>query len=257
MPDFIIIGAQKCGTTSLYKYLIEHPCIARARRKGIHFFDKSFVKGMTWYRAHFASVLLKYYVKQIHGQDFITGESSPYYIFHPHVPKRISETIPQVQLIVLLRNPIDRAYSHYHHEVSKGNETLSFEDAIAGETERLDGEREKMLKDGDYYSFNHEHYSYLSRGIYVDQLKLWMSRFPKDQILILKSEDFYADPAAILKQTVQFLNLPTWEATDCTKYNSGNYPKMDVTVRKRLIEYFEPHNQRLYEYLGVNFEWDR
>lgn len=259
IPDFIIIGAQRCGTTSLYNYLTKHPHVVSSYKKEVHFFDVNFKNGIGWYRAHFfPSFSYKYYVKQISKQDIVTGEASPYYIFHPHAPKRILETVPRAKLIALLRNPVDRAYSHYRHEVKLGVETLSFKDAIEKEEERLRGEMEKMLEDENYYSFNHQHYSYLSRGIYVDQLKTWMNLFPKEQILILKSEDFFNDPPAIFKQVLEFLNLPSWELKEYRKYNVGWLAeKMDATIRKRLIDYFEPHNQRLHEYLGVNFGWEK
>lgn len=257
-PGFIIIGAPRCGTTSLYNYLIRHPCIAPAFQKEIHFFDINFRKGIAWYRAHFPSFVHRYYVKKIRKQGrFVTGEASPYYIFHPHVPKRISEIMPQVKLIVLLRNPIDRAYSHYHRNVKRGRETLSFEDSIEEEKERLQGEMEKMLNDENYYSLNHRQYSYLSMGIYIDQLKVWLRFFSKEQILILKSENLYNDPPAVFKQVIDFLNLSRWELKEYGNYSPGNYPKMQTHTRERLIEYYKPHNQRLYEYLDVNFSWDR
>jgi len=255
MPDFIIIGAQKCGTTSLFNYLKQHPCIFPTFRKEVHFFDLEFSKGATWYRTHFPSSLYKAYIRQMRKQDFITGEATPYYLFHPVVPKRISEIIPQVKLIVLLRNPIDRAYSHYYHELRKGREALSFTDAIEREPERLHGETEKMLEDEDYYSFNHHRYSYRTRGIYVDQLKAWANFFPKEQMLILKSEDFYADPSTSLKQVLEFLNLPSWELKEYKKYNYANYPKIEATTKKRLTDYFQRYNSMLYEYLGMDFDW--
>src|SRR5439155_957892 len=127
----------------------------------------------------------------------LTGEASPYYLFHPRVPKRVRELLPSVKLIVLLRNPCDRAYSHYHHEVRLGVEALPFEAAIEREGERLRGEPEKLLASDTYYSFNHQHYSYLARGVYIDQLLAWRGDlFPKEQLLILRSEDPYANPAA-------------------------------------------------------------
>ena len=256
LPDYMIIGAQRCGTTSLYHYLKQHPCVGPALLKEVHFFDINFSKGIAWYRAHFPSFLYKFLIKQISKQNFVTGEASPCYLFHPHAPKRVRKILPRVKLIILLRNPVDRAYSHYHHESRKGREALSFEDAIEGEEERLRGELDKMLADDNYFSFNRQHYAYLSRGVYIDQLKTWMSLFPKDQFLIIKSEDFYEDPPRIYKQVLKFLNLPDWELKEYSKYNYAHYSKIDVTTRKRLIDYFKPHNQRLYEYLGVNFDWE-
>ena len=133
-----------------------------------------------------------------------------------------------------------------------GKETLSFEDAIEQEQERLHGEVEKMLEDEDYFSFNHRHYSYLAKGIYVDQLRTWMSLFPREQFLIIKSEDFYEDHRKILERTLDFLGLPDWEPeeTDYTRLNVSGYPEMNADTRKRLADYFRPHNQRLNEYLA-------
>ncbi|UCG37660.1 MAG: sulfotransferase domain-containing protein [Candidatus Bathyarchaeota archaeon] len=256
MPDFIIIGAQRCGTTSLYNYLIQHPWIAPASNKEVHFFDYNFGKGLAWYRAHFPSFLHKYYSRRVQGQDTITGESSPYYLFHPHVPNRILETAPQVKLIVILRNPVDRAYSHYHHERRLGFEALSFEEAIRREEERLEGELERMIRDEKYHSFNHQHYSYLSRGIYVDQIRAWMNLFPKNQILILKSEDFHNDPRTVYNETVKFFGLPAWQLGNFKEFNVGDYPKMPAAMRKHLSSYFNSHNKRLYEYLGRDFGWN-
>src|SRR5258706_3897640 len=170
LPDFIIIGTQRGGTTSLYYYLTEHPCIAHALMKEVHFFDDHFREGLNWYRAQFPSSLQKYYTERIRKENFITGESSPYYLFYPPAPKRISEVVPQTRLIVLLRNPVDRAYSHHWLVTQEGKETLSFEEAIEHEEERLAGGREKILADEHYTSFNHRHFSYLARGIYLDQL---------------------------------------------------------------------------------------
>jgi hypothetical protein len=173
-----------------------------------------------------------------------------------------------VKLIVLLRNPVDRAYSHHWLATSEGHETLPFEKAIKCEAERLAGEREKMLADEHYESYNHRHYTYLSRGIYVDQLQQWMSFFPKEQCLILKSEDLYSDPITIVKQTLEFLETPVTaldEKKEFKQYreptprgykNREKPPKMDQELRKDLIEYFKPHNVRLYRFIGRNFGWE-
>jgi Sulfotransferase domain len=271
LPDFIIIGAMRCGTSSLYRYLIEHPCIAPALRKEVHFFDRNFFRnGTNWYRQHFPSSLYKYYVRTLLRRDFITGEGSPYYVFHPHAAKRVFQTVPRGKLIVLLRNPVDRAYSHYHYEVKRGRETFSFEEAIEWEPKRLAGERERMLADQRYESLNCRYYSYVFRGLYADQLKNWLGLFPKEQFLFVRSEDFFASPSAILAETLQFLGLPAWEPSEfpkynyagysrltAAKYNYAPYPKMNAETRARLLEYFRPHNQRLYELLDRDFEWEK
>ena len=256
LPDFLIIGGQKCGTSSFYRNLVKHPSIVPAFEKEIYFFNGKFHKGINWYRTHFPLLPYKYYVTKICRQKFLTGEATPGYIFHPHVPKRVFEVLPHVKIIVLLRNPVDRAYSHYYHEVRKKRETLSFEDAIKAEEKRLHGEFEKLIKNERYKSFNYIHYSYLARGIYVDQLQRWNNFFKKEQILILKSEDFFRDPQTSFDQALQFLGLPGWQVNDFRKAHVGYYPKMDTAIRNRLLNYFEPHNHKLYEYLGINFGWD-
>jgi hypothetical protein len=257
LPDFIIIGAQKCGTTSLYQLLVEHPCIYPASTKEVGYFDRYYSDDIKWYRAQFPSLLRKYYVKWILRQDFVTGEASTGYILIPHALKRISEVVPRAKLILMLRNPVDRAYSHYHHTVRLGKEPLSFEDAIERERERISSIWKKMLEDENYWSMDIPQYSYLSTGVYVDQIKILMSLFSREQILILKFEDFRTDPSGVFKRVLEFLNMPNWELKDYKRYNVGNYSDMDAAVRKRLVEYFKPHNERLYEYLGATLDWDK
>ncbi|MBI3910658.1 MAG: sulfotransferase domain-containing protein [Armatimonadetes bacterium] len=260
LPDFIIIGGQRCGTTSLYRYLIRHPGVVPALKKEVHFFDNNFGKGIHWYRAHFPWALQRAYARQALHRDMITGEASPYYIFHPLAPHRIAATIPHVRLIALLRNPIDRAYSHYQKEVWKGRESLSFEEAIEQEPKRLRGEREKIIENGDYQSIIYRRFSYLSRGVYADQIEAWQDLFPREQILMLKSEDLYRDPSATLHRVLAFLRLPDlpgWQPEGYRQYNRHAYPEMEGATRKRLAEYFAPHNRRLYELLGADFGWER
>ena len=262
MPDFIIIGTQRGGTTSLYHYLSNHPQIAPASMKEVHFFDHNFQKGMAWYRAQFPSMIEKYLARSGGQQTFVTGEASPYYLFHPHVPGRVAKSVPNVKLIVLLRNPVDRAYSHYHHEVELKHEKLSFEEALAQEEARTHEEKARIAVEEHYHSYNHQHYTYLARGIYVNQIQRWLDLFAKEQLLLIKSEDFYADPEAIFQQTLAFLKVspavPKREQ-GYKQYNSSSYreAKMEPVLRKRLIAYFEPHNARLYQLLGQDLGWNQ
>jgi Sulfotransferase domain len=267
MPDFLIIGGERCGTSSLYYYLTEQPSISSASTKETHFFDENFAKGKSWYRAQFPSSIYKQYVKTVFKQELISGEGTPYYMLYPHAPRRTYEIVPQVKLIALLRNPVDRAFSKYWIERQGGFETWSFEDAIKGEQERLAGEREKMLRDENYYSHSFRHFSYLTRGIYIDQLQNWLRYYPREQMLILKSEDLYSDPAAVVKQTLEFLGVTRGELNkDFKNYrrpskkgyrNKVIPPKLDPAMKNYLIEYFKPHNARLYDFLGVDFGWDK
>jgi Sulfotransferase domain len=262
MPDFMIIGAQKGGTTSLYRYLVDHPAIAPIYIKEPHYFDIHYNKGLGWYRSHFPTSLEKFYVEHAHKIDFITGEASPYYMVHPLAPARVAKLLSNVKLILVLRNPVDRAYSQYQHQLRQpGVEPLSFEEAIDREEERLAGEQKKLTENPDYVSFNHRHYSYLTRGRYVDYIPAWMKLFPKEQFLVLKSEDLYRDPSAILKETFAFLNVPNMaikeQKEEYTQFNKASYTKLDPATRQRLVEYFKSYNARLYEFLGRDFGWDK
>ena len=263
LPDFLIIGTQRGGTTALYNYIKSHPCVEPATATEIHFFDKRFSKGLGWYRGHFPTRIEKYYAERIRRHSFVTGEASSSYLFHPYAPKRVAQVIPHIKLIVLLRNPVDRAYSQYFHALELGHETHStFEEAIEGEEERTAREREKILHDEHYYSSAYKHLSYLTRGIYIDQLQTWMNIFPREQFLILKSEEFYDDPVTAFKQVAAFLNLPEAEPRikkqAYKQYEHNTYSsQMDPALRKRLVEYFKPHNARLYDFLGIDFRWDK
>jgi len=271
LPDFLIIGGARCGTTSFYYYLINYPGILPAYTKEVHYFDMNYKKGPGWYRAQFPGAIGKTYAGQKRERPSITGEASPYYLFHPHAPARIASDMPGVKLIALLRNPVDRAYSQYWLEAKVGFETLSFKDAIESEQERLAGEWEKMLEDEHYDSFSYRHHSYLARGKYVEQLQTWMSLFPKEQLLLLRSEDMYSNPAAVMRQTLEFLGvfdesidlqgqeykrykLP-WK-TGYKGKQTASPPEMDAGMKRYLLDYFRPYNTRLEELLGRNLGWD-
>lgn len=251
LPDFLIIGAQKCGTTFLYNLLTEYPYVSRASTKEVHFFSRHFDRGIDWYRSHFPPLA------DNEARRVITGEASPFYLFHPHAARRAAATVPRAKLIVLLRNPVDRAYSHYHHQLRMGHETLpTFEEAIEAEESRLQGEKDRMLANEHYASLNYPRFSYLSRGVYVDQLPEWYRLFGGDRVLVLKSEDFFDRPLANLKRVMRFLDLPEWEPeTVKVRSKRYSYTQMNLVTRQRLSDYFEPHNRKLYEFLGSDFGW--
>ncbi len=257
LPDFLIIGAQKAGTTSLYRNLIKHPCVVPALIKEVYFFALDHAKGANWYRSFFPSKLGARVHRKMHGA-FLTCEATPYYIYHPLVPRRARNLVPDAKILAILRNPVDRAYSHYQHVRDLGLETVdTFEEALALETQRLKGEYEKIVQDGDYESYNHRHFSYTSRGIYVDQLTRWFDSYPREQILVLSLEEFKSDWKASFTRVLNFLQLPSWDVREFKKYYSRRYDGMNPETRQRLVEFFRPHNQRLYELLGRSFEWDR
>ena len=232
--------------------------LSRPLKKEIYFFDSQFNKGLWWYRAHFPTYSKKTSLELEGNEGILTGEGTPCYLFHPHAAKRVFSVVPDVKLVVMLRNPADRAYSYYQIKLRNGYESLSFEEAIDKEEERLCGRLDEMLKNEMHFSFSRQHYSYLARGMYADQLKVWMNVFPENQFLVLNSEEFYKKPEVSLDKVFDFLNVSKTGFTlkEFKKHNYVPYPKINPETRKHLIKYFEPHNQKLYELLGVDFKWD-
>ena len=190
-------------------------------------------------------------------KKFITGEATPRYIENPHAPQRIKQVTPHAKFIILLRNPITRAFSQHNMNLKNDYEYRNFEDALNHETERIEGRLQKMEKDSGYYSWNYDLYGYKEHGIYVDKIKHWMEVFPKEQFLIIQSEEFLEDKSKTFEQVLEFLGLPKWEPDEFVLYKKRKYKElMDPDLRRKLVDYFKPHNQRLYEFLGRKFDWD-
>lgn len=245
-PDFIIIGAQKSGTTPLYFFIKQHPQVVYKKGE-VHFFDLMFHKGTGWYRHRFDPRPTR---------DHLIGDKSPYYMIHPLVPKRVHDLYPDVKIVAILRNPVDRAYSHYWHNVRHGRETLPFEEAIKTEQQRLRGEKWKIIHDLLHKGENYRHFSYLKRGIYVEQLKRWMKFFPREQIFIISSSDLRTQPDVVMNDLFAFLGVPG-QTLPKYKNRSHKYEPMAPHIRQQLVEYFKPYNKRLEELLGRKFNWDK
>jgi hypothetical protein len=253
LPDYVIIGAQKAGTTSLHGYLAAHPQVNVSTVKEVHYFDKSYnyCRGENWYRWHFPLALGK-------NRHKLCGESSPFYLFCPVTPARMAALLPNAKIIVLLRNPVDRAFSHYQMTVSRNLEPLSFEDAIKAEPERLADHRKWLIHDPTHYSSAYRDYSYLARGIYADQIIEWRKHYSPDQFLILESGEFFSNTPGVFDRALDFLGLDRWHPPEFANlFPSKGSAKMMPTTREQLLDYFAPHNQRLYDELGTEFDWDQ
>jgi hypothetical protein len=246
-PDFIIIGSQKCGTSTLFKHLRKHPDIQLPKKKELHFFDENFSMGLGWY--------LQFFNKKDWPAPVCTGEASPYYFFHPLAPYRIFNTFPDIKLILLLRNPVSRTYSQYHHMKRKGRISLSFEHCIKLEREILAGRREAFFENENHSDMIYRRFSFLARSRYAEQLSVWSKYFPKEQLHIIKSEDYFSYPEKTFQEVFHFLELTPFEVKFQKEHQASDYPPMKPETRQQLYEYFEPFNQDLYQMTGRDFGW--
>ncbi len=245
LPDAMIIGAMKSGTSSLHFYLTQHPQVIPPLRKEVHYFDLNFGRGESWYRANFGRA----------GQHGVNIDSSPYYLFHPQVPQRAHALVPHARLIVLLRDPVRRAYSHYRHERDKGREPLSFEDAIAAEPDRVGRAHERLANGEIERSEAHQHFSYLARGRYAEQLERWLRVYPRERVLVLRFESLAQEPLPVVNSSLRFLGLSPLAAAKLEPRNTRKYPPIDPATAERLRDYFAPHNAALEALLGERMHW--
>jgi Sulfotransferase domain len=240
LPDFVVIGTQKGGTSYFYRLLTEHPLVREAAAKELHFFDNKFSEGVGWYRRCFSKG------KRVDGHTTITGEASPSYLFDPRVPERMARIVPEARLIALLRNPLDRAYSHYQMEVRRGKEARSFEEAT----------QEEMSSAEDEGNSADVRYAYLRRGLYAEQLKRFSFFANRERLLVLKSENLFTGRLEVLERVLRFLRLAPFVSTLApSPAGKATYEPMDPHTRRRLEGFFAPHNERLYELLSTDFGW--
>ena len=252
LPDFLIIGAAKAGTSFLFELLTGHPGIKikrdsdadPARDKEKHYFDTPRYqrRSLRWYKNRFPD-------------SGVTGEASPYYLYCPRVASRAAAALPDARLIVVLRDPVERAYSEYRHRVRQGIEDLPFGEALRAESGRIAGERERMLWDETYYSAALRGWSYRTRGVYVDQIREWRERFPAEQMLVLGSDFLFSEPQKAAVETFAFLGLEARRIEVPPPQNIGDSQRVPRPSRLQLERFYRPHNERLYHYLGRDFGW--
>ena len=256
LPDFLIIGAARSGTTSLYQYLVQHPNIESCVVKQLHFFDQYFQRGTNWYRMNFPSSWKKFCAAKIKKNKFITGEATPYYLQNPNAPKRVFELIPDVKLIALLRNPIDRAYSHFKRRKKNLSEKLSFEEAAEQEEIRIKDEIKKMEEDAGYFSYTYHRLSYIHAGLYAEHLERWLKVFPRKQLLIVQTEEFQKNTPEVYNRILKFLEMPPFRLKAYKQFQKSESSSMNLQTRKRLIDYCKPYNEKLFSLIGARFDWD-
>jgi hypothetical protein len=244
LPDFVVIGAQKSGTTTLYEWICVHKNVKKGIYKEVHYFErkkKYLERGKRWYKSQFP----------IKIGDKKTGEATPIYMFKKEVPRRIKETIPNTRLISILRKPTERAYSHYHHTKRTKGDERSFESAIEEEIRVIERSNKKEI-----FNIEYNYDNYVSRGYYYQQLKRWLKFFPMEQIKILKSEELFEKPDYIMKKVFSHIGLKKVNKNYENKYNQGKYKKrMKKSTKRRLERHYKEKNKRLYKLIGKEFGW--
>jgi hypothetical protein len=252
LPDFLIIGTQKGGTSSLYRHLWEHPSVRRAIAKEVHYFDLHFHRGEGWYRAHFPMTVLG---RNPAATRPITGEATPYYLFHPQVPARVAGLLPETRFVALLRDPVDRLFSHYHHEVALGFERRPLEQALKEEPAMISAEEERLRRDRSATSRAHQHFSYFTRGLYATQLEAWFKVIPRERFLIVNSERFFRSTSEVYDEVLRFLGLPQVRPSNFAPSNARKYEPPPPEQAAQIREAFAPHNGRLFALLGEDLGW--
>ena len=243
LPDFIVIGAPRSGTTSLWELLSVHPDVRPAIRKELHFFDFHYQRGLPWYRAHFP-------LTRSMPAGAVTGEAIPNYLGHPDAANRVRAAAPGAKLVVLLRNPVDRAHSAWQLKVREGVENLGFSEAIKAEESRLGAGSRRSEKD--------LRFAYLGKSRYAEQLEAWFAMFPKEQFAIYKSEEMFAGDITALTELYTFLGLRTNPQSMPALPKANAAPRseqIEQGLRRELSEQFSDPNQRLYDLIGRDLGW--
>jgi hypothetical protein len=256
-PNVLIVGGSKCGSTSLWTFLKEHPqVIVTTTQVHLDFFTFNYGKGTRWYKANFPTIFTYIYKRLRYGKIAVI-DFSPYYLFHPLAAHRAGQLLPEARLLFTLRDPIDRAFSAYQHSKRRGFEALSFAQAVKEERKRLLGEEAKILQNPSYHSFPHFRHSYIARGKYLRQLKSWEKIYGKSKMHIVLNEDTRPDVAQkTLDSVCSFLGIRTHMLVLPKLHNVGKYSeRLSPIMRRKLSRYFSKENSLLSRYLGRRLNW--
>tara|TARA_Y100000310_G_scaffold327978_1_gene395253 strand:+ start:5155 stop:5997 length:843 start_codon:yes stop_codon:yes gene_type:complete len=254
LPDFIVIGVGRGGTTTLHHNLSKNPCLFSASYDETGFFDENFHLGLNWYRSLFPSKFTKNKTLK-NLKNFLAYEVTPAYIRRPWAARRIAEVLPNVKLIAILRNPVDRTYSHYNMSLSEGNYKSSFEDVVNNNFKELEELSSSYEKSSDEYFKNFVEHSHIARGFYAEQLKIWFNIFGNKQIHITSTENLAANPQQTFSDIFKFLEVPDYKYEKLENKRKGNYLPMQKDIRNKLSNYFKPYNEELFELIDQRFDW--
>lgn len=256
LPGLLICGGQRCGTTSMYQALAQHPTLFRpVWRKGVHYFDMHDEKDLDWYRARFPTQWQLDRAAKRHDTRALAFESSPYYLFHPLAAERIAAELPDVRVLILVRDPVERAYSAHAHELARGFEDLDFAHALDAEDERLRGEDVRLARDPSYRSHAHRHQAYRRRGQYVPQIERFAELLGRDRVKVVDSHRFFSDPEPVHLEVLDFLGVAPRGRPLFEQHNARPRTVLDPAVREELDDYFLPFDVALTPWLGHVPTW--
>jgi hypothetical protein len=261
LPDFLLVGAKRGGTTSLWRYLGEHPDVLPLfprpeKLKGMYYFDERFGRGDRWYRSHFPRRVRRER-PLAWGAPTVVGEATPYYLYHPLAPARAHAVVPDAHILVVLRDPVERAYSHYKERRANGTEPLTFAAAVAAEPDRLAGEEARIVGEPGYVSFFHRHCSYVDQGRYAPMLERWFAAYGRDRVHVEVSEEMYAAPQATFDRVTDRLGIRRHTLHDPTAHNAEPAHDFDPATRAELVELLAPAVRATEELLGRDLPWSR
>lgn len=254
-PSMIVIGGQRCGTTSLFRALEQHPHMVRPTfNKGINYFDINYHRGPRWYAAHFP-LSLRADLAARRGDRLVAFEASGYYLFHPLAPERMAKDLPDVKVVAMLRDPVERAYSAWKHESARGYESESFERALQLEHTRTRGEVERMRRDPTYQSQLLRHHAYAARSEYAELLQRYYARFPAEQIHVVYSEEFFMNPHDEFRRLEDFLGVGHHAGIVFDQHNARRGKAIPPDIDHELRNRFEPQIGELHQLVGRRPPW--
>ena len=254
LPDFLVIGAKRCGTTSLFYHLPEHPCISKSPHDNMGFFNDNFHLGVNWYKSFFPTIFTRNKIKSEFG-NFLAFDVTTTYMEEESTANNVYQIKPNMKIIVILRNPVDRAYSQYHLSLREKAEKRSFEDAMEENMNELNKESHERYEIKPKFSV--EENNYLKKSLYAQQLRHWLNIFPMESMLILSTEEFESKQQVIYNKIFEFLNISQFEVKNTEKMEKGSYPQMKSETRSLLLDYFRSHNNELFKLINKKFDWEK